>query len=202
MLATVAGVSHIRRAEPDDRQAIYDVCRLTGDAGQDATEKFDDPLLLGHVYAWPYVRFEPELAFVVADDEGVGGYVLGALDVVSFAARLEREWWPGLRAQYPDGGDYRASDRRLVEMIHRPRSGSAHHAAHPSELHIDLLPRCQGTGAGRQLMSTLLDALRAAGSPGVHLGVDPRNTHACGFYRHLGFDEHRTDRIVTFTLDL
>ena len=198
----MADVSYIRRVEADDQQAIYDVCRLTGDAGRDATETFDDPLLLGHVYAWPYARFEPTLAFVFVDDVGVAGYVLGALDVAAFGARLEREWWPALRSRYPIDGEYRASDRRLVERIHRPGGGSLHAATYPSELHIDLLPRCQGTGAGRRLMTTLLDALRDADSPGVHLGVDPRNTNACGFYRHLGFDEHRSERTVTFTLDL
>ena len=198
----MAVVAHIRRVEAEDRSAIYEVCLLTGDAGQDASELYDDPLLLGHVYAWPYALFEPSLAFVVADHDGVAGYVLGAVDTASFGARLEREWWPALRRRYPLDGEYRASDRRLVEMIHRPRVGSAHAETHPSELHIDVLPRCQRTGAGRRLMVTLLDALRERGSPGVHLGVDPRNTNACGFYRHLGFDEHRTDRHVTFTLDL
>ena len=55
--------------------------------------------------------------------------------------------------------------------------------------HIDLLPAVQGGGNGRLLITALLDALREAGARGVHLGVDPANARALGFYRHLGFAE-------------
>jgi ribosomal protein S18 acetylase RimI-like enzyme len=37
-------------------------------------------------------------------------------------------------------------------------------------------------------MDTLVDALRGRGVAGVHLGVDPANHRAIGFYRHLGFE--------------
>ncbi len=36
-------------------------------------------------------------------------------------------------------------------------------------------------------MDRLLDDLGARGVPGVHLGADPRNRRAIGFYTHLGF---------------
>ena len=62
-------------------------------------------------------------------------------------------------------------------------------AAYPSHLHVDLLPAAQGGGDGRRLLETLFDALRAAGSTGVHLGVARDNARAVGFYRHLGFTE-------------
>lgn len=54
-------------------------------------------------------------------------------------------------------------------------------------LHIDLLPRAQSRGLGRALIGELLGRLAAAGSPGVHLSVDPRNTAAIDFYDRLGF---------------
>ncbi len=38
-------------------------------------------------------------------------------------------------------------------------------------------------------MDALLAALVAQGSPGVHLGVNPANTKAVGFYLRLGFVE-------------
>jgi len=37
------------------------------------------------------------------------------------------------------------------------------------------------------MMSTLLNTLRALGSPGVHLGVSPANERAVAFYKHLEF---------------
>ena len=130
---------------------------------------------------------------------GVGGYVLGALDSTAFDARLEAEWWPALRRRYPPAAGAAADtpDGRLVRMIHQPHPRDPDVvAAHPSHLHIDLVPRCQGQGHGARLMATLLDALRAAGSPGVHLGVATRNERAIGFYRHLGFRELSADEWI------
>ena len=71
-------------------------------------------------------------------------------------------------------------------------------AGRPSEFHIDLLPRCQGRGAGRALIERVLTSLRDAGSPGVHCGVDPRNERAIGFYAHVGFERVDLDGGVFF----
>ncbi len=79
-------------------------------------------------------------------------------------------------------------DEALVEQIHRPhRTDPSVLGDYPSHLHVDLLPSAQGGGNGRRLMEVLFDALRAAGSPGVHLGVAEDNASAIGFYEHLGF---------------
>ena len=189
-------MAEVRPYRPEDLDALYRVCLETGDAGRDATALHRDPTLLGHVYAAPYALFEPELAFVLEDAEGVGGYVLGALDSSAFDAGLEAEWWPALRSRYPppppEVDD--TPDGRLIRMIHQPhRRDPEVVTTHPSHLHIDLVARCQGRGHGARLMATLLDALRAAGSPGVHLGVSTRNERAVGFYRHLGFEELTAD---------
>ena len=202
----MAAVAAIRPYRPEDLDALYRVCLETGDAGRDATALHDDPTLLGHVYAAPYAHFQPDLAFVVEDEQGVGGYVLGALDTAAFDARLEAEWWPALRSRYPlpAAGAPDTPDGFLVGMIHRPhRRDPELLATHPSHLHIDLVARCQGQGHGGRLMGTLLDALRSQGSPGVHLGVSARNRRAIGFYRHLGFEEVAADDwIIQFAMDL
>jgi hypothetical protein len=70
----------IRPYRDSDLDDLYRICLQTGDAGQDATSMFDDPRLLGHVFAAPYALFEPSLAFVAEDEAGVGGYIVGALD--------------------------------------------------------------------------------------------------------------------------
>jgi ribosomal protein S18 acetylase RimI-like enzyme len=54
---------------------------------------------------------------------------------------------------------------------------------------MDLLPRAQGRGYGRQVLERVLDVLRRRGSPGAHLGVSALNTRAFGFYQHVGFQE-------------
>ncbi|HWG85325.1 MAG TPA: GNAT family N-acetyltransferase [Deinococcales bacterium] len=181
----------IRQAEPRDLDDLYRVCLLTGDSGEDASLLYRDPLLLGHVYAAPYLVLEPRLAFVLEDDGGVAGYVLGALDSREFEARLAREWYPPLRERYPLPDKPReewSPDERMIGLIHREGGVSDDvYLPYPSHLHIDLLPRAQGGGNGRRLMETLLGRLREFGSPGVHLGVGSRNERAIGFYKHVGF---------------
>lgn len=197
----------IRHARPDDTDAVYDICLRTADAGDDGTHLYRDPRLPGHIWAGPYVALEPAHAFVLVDDaDHPVGYVLGALDSRAFEARLERDWWPLLRAEHPKlpGGDDAVEvpigDRIARHLIHHPSvADDAHVTEFPSHLHIDLLPVAQGRGDGRRLIEHLLASLAAAGSPGVHLGVSPRNARAIGFYEAVGFRPLvRNDHHVVF----
>ncbi len=198
--STASGDVIVRAATPNDRDALYDICVRTGDGGRDATSLIDEPDLYGHLYAGAYLALEPSLATVAVIDDHVVGYVIGALDTAAFEARCEAEWWPVLRERYPLPAGGTELDRRFVEAIHHPRATPpAVIERYPSHLHIDLLPVAQGRGLGRRLMQHLFDQLRAAGSPGVHLGVDPRNEHAIGFYEHLGMRRHTHDAGVLFT---
>lgn len=178
--------------------SAYRVCLLTGDAGKDASHLVDDPDILGHLYVGPYFEYEPELAFVLEDADGVCGYVLGALDTRSFRSRLFADWLPGLRARYPDpSGDPRSwtESQRLHHKIHHPGNEPAVDLeAYPSHLHIDLLPRAQGMGEGRRMIERLIAALSERGSVGVHLEVHPTNLRAIAFYEKLGFEGLRGGR--------
>jgi ribosomal protein S18 acetylase RimI-like enzyme len=186
---------HIRPYRASDLEDLYRVCLETGDNGQDATAMFDDDHLLGHVFAAPYGVFEPSLAFVAEDEAGVGGYVLGALDSRAFERTLESGWWPGLRARYPEpppslAADHWTPDQRMAHLIHHPLTAPEKFVGlYPSHLHIDLVPRMQSRGAGRQMMDTVMEALRERDSAGLHLFVTPGNLRAASFYRHLHFTE-------------
>ena len=181
----------IRPYEPADEQALYDICLLTGDSGQDATGLYRDPRLLGEVYVGPYLRYADAIALVGTDDAGAAGYVLGVPDTAAFESWCEGEWWPGLRSRYPLGTFPDGSpDDRIVRLIHNPPTASPDVVErYPAHLHIDLLPRLQGKGDGRRLLTALLDGLAAAGAPGIHLGVGTANQHAIGFYRRMGFTD-------------
>ena len=58
---------------------------------------------------------------------------------------------------------------------------------YPAHLHIDLLPRVQGQGWGRELMQTFWQHLRDQRVTGVHLGVSAKNMGGIAFYQKLGF---------------
>ena len=202
----------IRPYQPNDLDDLYRVCRQTADNGHDATALFRDPKLPGHVYAGPYATFEPSLAFVAQDAGGVNGYILAALDSRAFEQRLERDWWPVLRASYPEpppdvAAKLSTPERYALHDIHHPWTTADELASRfPSHLHIDLMPRLQGRGIGRWLVATLTASLRDRGSPGLHLLVSRSNRRAVGFYRHVGFTEFApaspTADGLIFTMDL
>ena len=182
-------MSEIRAATLFDLPGAYRVCLQTGDSGRDATSMYRDPDLLGHVYVGPYIVGQPDLALVISDRDGVGGYLLAAEDTREFGAWAEAHWWPALRLRYPASeGD--SADDQVIRLLHAPpRSPDIVVADYPAHLHVDLLPRLQGHSHGRALVGTLLVALRARASPGVHLEVGADNGNAIAFYRHLGFTE-------------
>jgi len=180
----------IRPFHPSDLGAIYRICLLTGLAGGDSSHLYRNPELLGHVYAGPYPVADPGLTFVVADDEGVAGYIVATGDTAAFERWREESWWPVLREQYPPVEDPQdgTEDHELVGRVHETWStDDAYLAEFPAHMHIDLLPRAQGQGLGRQLVETLAAALRERGVRGVHLGVSSENPGAISFYRRVGF---------------
>jgi ribosomal protein S18 acetylase RimI-like enzyme len=184
----------IRPARLGDEPGAYHVCLKTGDHGQDGEPFYqEDPDALGRIYVGPYLAFEPGLALILEDDDGICGYALGAYESRAFYARFDAEWRPQLCARVPaPQGDPRAWTR--VQQVHH----SYHHpdyfcpepyASYPSHLHIDLLPHAQGRGYGRRMLEQAMNALRRRGSPGAHLGVSTLNHRAFGFYQRLGFQE-------------
>ncbi len=184
----------IRPCAPGDLDDLYHIALMTGASGQDATALYRDPKLVGHIYAAPYAVLAPECAFVAEDARGVAGYIVGAVDTVAFEAMLEAEWWPRLRPLYEDPSDIPYADWTADQLrgwqIHHPRlTPQRVTALYPSHLHINLLPRLQGQGVGRQLIETWLDTVRALGSNGAHLGVNPDNLAAMRFYRACGWRE-------------
>ncbi|MEM7232269.1 MAG: GNAT family N-acetyltransferase [Planctomycetota bacterium] len=184
----------VRLAGSEDREAAYHVCLKTGDFGGDGEPYFSaDPDALGRIYVGPYLKFAPELSYVLEDDTGVCGYALAALDSRRFFRRYEEEWRPELCAAFPCPKGDPDSFNRLEEtyyLYHHPDYFTPEpYDSYPSHCHIDLLPRAQSKGCGRRMMNAVLDRLQSLGSPGVHLGMSAHNERAGGFYEKLGFHE-------------
>ena len=193
----------LRPYRPEDLDALYDICLKTGDTGEDATGLYDDPKLLGHLYAAPYAVSESALTFVLEDGRGVCGYILGAFDSKTFYERLETEWFPPLREQYPKPTGHEENwtrDERITKQFYEDPQKSTFFEAYPSHLHIDLLPRAQGSGNGRALMETFLAALKDKGSLGVHLGTSPKNVRSEKFYLKMGFYELKRQEPYTLVM--
>lgn len=188
-----AGSFEIRRAEPGDEPGAYAVCLQTGDGGKGAAHLYDDPRALGNIYVGPYLKLEPDLAFVLEDREGVCGYVLGALDSKTFYHAHVHDWLPGIRHAHPeptgDPASWTRTQKLYYEYYHPDVFTPEPYEEYPSHLHIDLLPRAQGRGLGREMMNVLLAALISRCSPGVHLGMNLYNARAERFYKQLGFHE-------------
>jgi ribosomal protein S18 acetylase RimI-like enzyme len=184
----------IRRATDSDTTALYRICLRTAADGGDARSLYADPDLLGHFYVGPYVQLEPELAFVVADETGAVGYIVGTADTRRFAAECEQRWFPRLRRRYPRPGAHATSaDAQVIQLLHRGIDVSSATPAHPAHLHIDLEPAAQGKGWGRQLLERFEDELRDRGVPGLHLTVSATNSGAIAFYERLDLERRRGD---------
>lgn len=203
MNVTAARIADIRPFRPSDLDALYAIALATGDAGKDASALYEDPQLVGHIYAAPYALLEPQSAFVVEDAEGVGGYIVGTADTRRFDARLEAEWWPELRTRYtlPPSKAPAAwsADEQRAWLIHNPFvTPERIVTSYPAHLHINLLPRLQGRELGRRLIRRFLGAVGEAGARGVHLGCSTANTRALRFYDAYGFTElERSEKFGT-----
>jgi len=194
---------HLRRAEPRDEPAAYNVCVETGNNGLSAAHKYaDDPRALGRIFVGPYLALESDLAFVLEDDQGICGYLLGALDSHRFLEAYISTWLPPIQAAHPaptgDLSRWTPTQKIYYEYYHPDLFLPEPYAEYPSHLHIDLLARAQGRGLGGEMMRTLMDALAAKGSPGVHLGLGEGNTRAEKFYLKLGFTELARNRGVLY----
>ena len=180
----------IRPYRPTDRDAIYDVCLRTADAGHDATLLYQhDPELPGDVYAGPYAVLEPDFTFVVDDGERAMGYVLGTPDTITYVTKFRERWLPLVGPKHPAPDHEPAGlPEHSAWQLHPPEAMIRPDlAAYPAHLHIDLLPEYQGHGYGRRLINTILTAFREAGVDRVHLGAMATNTNALAFYDRLGF---------------
>jgi ribosomal protein S18 acetylase RimI-like enzyme len=184
----------LRAYQPDDLDDLYRISLATAAAGRDASHMYQDPKLMGHIYAAPYAVLAPELAFVAADSEGLAGYVVGVANTEMWQERLEHEWWPGLRRSYqpPDQAD-RANwtpDQRRISMIFAPEGVPSSVAkSYPAHLHINLLPRLQRRGIGSRLFHHWREQAAAQGVSAMHVGINRANTGAQHFWRAQGFLE-------------
>jgi ribosomal protein S18 acetylase RimI-like enzyme len=190
----------IRPYRAGDRAAVGDICVRTADNGGDSRALYPDLDLMPTLFAWPYVDFEPELAYVLDDGERAVGYIVGTADTPAFVKRFREEWLPAVAERFPAPTTQVTSTDFMLGLLHDPdRMVVQEVADFPAHLHIDLLPGVQGGGYGRGLMNAFLTGLGSAGVDRVHLCMGRENTNARAFYDRLGFTEIRVPGAETTT---
>ena len=186
----------IRSYKSADTSAVYEICLKTGNSGQDATHLFSDPLVLGHIYVGPYMEFEPQSVFILEDDQGPCGYIMGVLDSQTYYQWMHSEWLPKIRVNYkkPTGNpDTWDETEKITDLLFHPVSQRLL-PDYPAHLHIDLLSRAQGKGQGKLMMDRFIDYLRYNKIPGLYLDLSSSNDRAFNFYRKYGMEELDRDK--------
>ena len=129
----------IRSYKSADTSAAYEICLKTGNSGQDATHLFSDPLVLGHIYVGPYMAFEPQSVFILEDDQGPCGYIMGVLDSQKYYQWMHSEWLPKIRVNYkkptgnPDTWDETEKITDFGVMRYQFQSSCDRNSPHPTE---------------------------------------------------------------------
>lgn len=183
----------IRAFRPADLEALYAISLATGHEGGDSSHLYRDRKLIGHIYSAPYALLEPHLALVVEDNQGVAGFAVGTPDTAKWQERLEAEWWPKLRLQYVDPAARPATewsaDQRRAYAIHHPQyTPQRIIELYPAHLHLNLLERIQGRGAGTRLFTEWMALASRHGIGATHVGINSANARAVRFWSKRGFD--------------
>lgn len=182
----------IRAATLADEARLYEICRLTGNSGKDATGILQQPNLLGDIWVGPYLHFSLAHCMVLEDNNELLGYCIATVDSSSFDTVCAALWWPEKQASYtkPDIAikELWSKDEHLAHLIHNPPNTPTDILKEfPSHAHINLVAEVQGRGWGRKLMRAIEKSLKAAGSSGVHLIVGLDNLNALNFYKAIGY---------------
>ena len=176
-----------------DKEALYQICLQTADAGQDASEIYKDPSLLGDLYVGPYLAFQPELARVLEDELGICGYFVAVNDTVSYQEWFLREWLPKIQKGRDAPLKFEAcesqNDALLASLFDFSMYQPDWLPRYPAHFHIELIERAQGKGYGTVWMQELFRLLQQQDSLGVHLGMHPDNQQAFSFFKKMGFNK-------------
>uniref|UniRef100_A0A674NRV7 protein O-GlcNAcase n=1 Tax=Takifugu rubripes TaxID=31033 RepID=A0A674NRV7_TAKRU len=158
--------------------------KVRGTSGHTSTSH---PDIIGDRCLGPCLALCPEYGFILEDELGVCGCVLGVLDVRSFAKRCQASWIPAMRDKYPlKSGNTQVRMSCICKQGEYPDSLLYHF---PSQLRLDALPELVDISVSRTLLATLLTALKANGSQGVFCEVQPTDRQRLEFLTKLGFLE-------------
>ncbi|XP_035481634.1 protein O-GlcNAcase [Scophthalmus maximus] len=184
---------NIRPYHNKDKLELYRMVRqlhLRTQGGQESS--FAHPDVVGDRCLGPCLALCPEYSFILEDELGVCGCVLGISDVRSFAKRCQANWIPAMRDKYPPkGGNTQSYTQDLIQLMEEDQGEYPDSLLYhfPSQLRLDALPELVDVSVSRTLLTALLTALKANGSQGVFCEVQPTDRQRLEFLTKMGFVE-------------
>nr|XP_057923922.1 protein O-GlcNAcase [Doryrhamphus excisus]XP_057923923.1 protein O-GlcNAcase [Doryrhamphus excisus] len=182
---------NIRPYHSKDKVELYRMVRqlhLRSQCAPDSSASHPD--VVGDRCLGPCLALCPEYSFILEDELGVCGCILGILDVRSFAKRCQASWLPAMRDKYPPKGGH-SNTQDLIKLMEEDQGEYPDSLVYhfPSQLRLDALPELVDVSVSRTLLAALLTALKANGSQGVFCEVQPTDRQRLEFLTKLGFLE-------------
>ncbi|XP_047424594.1 protein O-GlcNAcase [Mugil cephalus] len=183
---------NVRPYHGKDKVELYRMVRqlhLRTQGGQESSTAHPD--VVGDRCLGPCLALCPEYTFILEDELGVCGCVLGVLDVRSFAKRCQATWIPAMRDKYPPKVHHAPNAQDLIQLMEEDQGEYPDSLLYhfPSQLRLDALPELVDVSVSRTLLTALLAALKANGSQGVFCEVQPTDRQRLEFLTKLGFLE-------------
>lgn len=167
----------IRQFQPEDREAVRQVCLETSSFPLEKKGMKDFILLLYNDY---YTEVEPDCCFVAEDEDGkIIGYLLCAKDFKEYLKVFKGLYLPEIKKLGLQYYFMAVGEILTHEMFSRK---------YPAHLHIDLTAACRRKGVGTRLMNALKAYLKDNGIDSLMLSCGASNTVAIKFYEKNGFD--------------
>jgi GNAT superfamily N-acetyltransferase len=183
----------IRLCSAADHQAIGALAYATADLGAATPSTVHGSKVLIALLTAYYMRWEPEHVWVVEEEHAVVGYVTGCMDTQRARRIMRMRILPRVAWQtVVDGWWCRTDGWRWLwaGLCTMRRSGTRRRIdlrRYPAHCHVNIAAHAQGRGFGGALLKEWLRAARAAGVPGIHVGVRAQNTAARQFFESHGF---------------
>lgn len=197
-----------RPGDRGDRDAIARIFEQTGLFGEPVARYFPRDAFIADAAIRYYLRFESDWVLVAesSDSGQVVGYILGCPETARRSRHAVAWLVPTLAASMvrngllADRATWLLIVRGLREQIRRGlgRTAQPDLGPYPAHLHMGVAPDDQRRGAGRALLEAMLDRLRGAGAPGVHLETTNRHQAALALYAKAGFRELARERTRLF----
>lgn len=165
----------IRKYKADDKENVLKVLYETSSMPVETEAQREFLRLMFNDY---YTDEEGDNCFVVDCDGEAVGYILCAENYDRYDKVFREKYFPLLKKL---GKPYLATAKgeMFVHKLFRRRF--------PAHLHIDILPVCQGIGAGTKLVDSLTEHLASKGVKGLMLSCGMGNKGAIKFYKKNNF---------------